>query len=274
MRAIDHGWGVARAQVGLGDLSRLRGDHADAQRRYAEALTYLRDIDARPEIARCLSGLGRVALDLDELPLARARLTESLRLCRSIGTRIGVARGLESFAALAAREGDAERAVLLSAASVALREVAGLRATTGAWADAYLEAAGGLPADTVARLRARGRALSAEQAIALAIEASAGQAAETPAATEAVEAVEAGIGAGPPSPVGPVGPLTARELEIASFVEQGRSNKAIAEELVISSATVARHVANIMRKLGFHTRAEIAAWVAARKPRGRHRASG
>jgi len=37
MRSIDHRWGVARAQVGLADLARLHGDHADAQRRYAEA---------------------------------------------------------------------------------------------------------------------------------------------------------------------------------------------------------------------------------------------
>lgn len=247
MRSIDHRWGVARVQVGLGDLARLRGDHADAQRRYAEALTYLREIEDRPEVARCLSGLGRVALDLGDLPLARTHLTESLRLCRTIGTRIGVARGLESLAALAAHEGDVERAVLLTAASVALREVAGLRAAPGAWADRYLKAADG-PEAEAARLRARGHALSGEEAIALAL--TTGESAE-----QALEAAEADLGAGQPNA------LTPRELEIASLVAQGRSNKAIARELVISPATVARHVANIMGKLGFHARAQIAAWI-------------
>jgi DNA-binding NarL/FixJ family response regulator len=33
---------------------------------------------------------------------------------------------------------------------------------------------------------------------------------------------------------------------------------------VISPATVARHVANIMSKLGFRSRAQIAAWITER----------
>jgi predicted ATPase/DNA-binding NarL/FixJ family response regulator len=246
MRSIDHRWGVARAQVGLGDLARLNGDYADAQRRYADALIYLREIDARPEVARCLSGLGRMALDLGDLELARAHMTESLRLCRAIGTRIGVARGLESFVALAAREGDAERAVLLTAASAALRAESGLPAMSGARAGRYARAASGLGDDELARLRVRGRELTAEQAIAIAIEARAGR-------TATADRVASGSGA--PSP------LTPRELELAALVARGSSNRAIAEELVISPATVARHIANIMAKLDFRSRAQIATWI-------------
>ena len=44
----------------------------------------------------------------------------------------------------------------------------------------------------------------------------------------------------------------------------GLSNRAIAEELVISPATVARHIANIMDKLGYTSRAQIAVWAAER----------
>jgi len=66
------------------------------------------------------------------------------------------ARGLESFAALAAREGDAELALLLSAASAALREESGLPAISGARADRYAKVAAGLSADAIARLRTRG----------------------------------------------------------------------------------------------------------------------
>jgi len=40
----------------------------------------------------------------------------------------------------------------------------------------------------------------------------------------------------------------------------GGSLREIAEELVISPATAARHVANILAKLGFTSRAQIAAW--------------
>jgi DNA-binding NarL/FixJ family response regulator len=63
----------------------------------------------------------------------------------------------------------------------------------------------------------------------------------------------------------PASLLTRRELEVAAHVADGRSNKAIAEELVISPATVARHIANIMAKLGFRSRAQIAAWTVDRR---------
>jgi DNA-binding CsgD family transcriptional regulator len=54
--------------------------------------------------------------------------------------------------------------------------------------------------------------------------------------------------------------LSPREQEIARLAADGWSNKAIAAELVISPATAARHVANIMLKLDFHSRSQIATW--------------
>jgi len=56
--------------------------------------------------------------------------------------------------------------------------------------------------------------------------------------------------------------LTPRESEIVALIVRGRSNKGIADDLVISPATAARHVANILAKLGFTSRAQIAAWAA------------
>ena len=56
--------------------------------------------------------------------------------------------------------------------------------------------------------------------------------------------------------------LTPREREIAALIARGLSNRAIGDELYITRATAARHVANMMTKLGFNTRAQIAAWVA------------
>ena len=58
------------------------------------------------------------------------------------------------------------------------------------------------------------------------------------------------------------GGLTPREREIVALIAEGHSNKAIGEELVISPATAARHVANILLKLGFSSRAQVAAWAA------------
>jgi DNA-binding CsgD family transcriptional regulator len=62
----------------------------------------------------------------------------------------------------------------------------------------------------------------------------------------------------------PPSSLTHREYEIAELVGGGLSNKAIAAELSISHTTAARHVANIMAKLGFNSRSQIAAWIANR----------
>jgi len=255
MRSIDHLWGVARAELGLGDLARLRGDPGGAHARYLEALAILREIDARPDIARCLAGLARVALDLGSVGQARQHLAESLQLSHSTGSRIGVARGLEAFAALAGAEDRPELAVQLTAAASALREAAGFPTLSGARTERYLAPARRLGEPVIARLWAQGLAMGSDAAVALALsapqEANGGRDAVTLAAVGTYE-----VAAAPP------GTLTPREYQVAALVASGRSNKAIAEELVISPATVARHVANIMAKLGFTSRVQIAAWAA------------
>jgi two-component system response regulator NreC len=51
--------------------------------------------------------------------------------------------------------------------------------------------------------------------------------------------------------------LTDREQEVLTFLAEGKSNDEIAEALVISPKTVARHRENIMHKLNLHSRAEL-----------------
>jgi DNA-binding NarL/FixJ family response regulator len=54
-----------------------------------------------------------------------------------------------------------------------------------------------------------------------------------------------------------------------ALIAEGHSNRAIGEKLVISPATAARHVANILLKLGFSSRAQVAAWATREKPQRR-----
>ena len=54
--------------------------------------------------------------------------------------------------------------------------------------------------------------------------------------------------------------LTARERMVASQIAQGKTNRDIAETLVLSERTVETHVANILGKLGFASRAQVAVW--------------
>ena len=58
------------------------------------------------------------------------------------------------------------------------------------------------------------------------------------------------------------GGLTVREREIAALIAAGKSNRAIADVLVVSERTVEGHVAHILAKLDFASRAQIAVWAA------------
>ncbi|MFI2513550.1 LuxR C-terminal-related transcriptional regulator [Streptomyces tubercidicus] len=55
-------------------------------------------------------------------------------------------------------------------------------------------------------------------------------------------------------------PLTRREKEVIDLLAHGLTNKEIATKLVISPRTVGAHVANILGKLGFTSRTQIATW--------------
>jgi DNA-binding NarL/FixJ family response regulator len=55
----------------------------------------------------------------------------------------------------------------------------------------------------------------------------------------------------------PKDPLTPRESQVVKLIAEGRSNREIAAELVISDKTVERHRANILEKLGMHDRVEL-----------------
>lgn len=76
------------------------------------------------------------------------------------------------------------------------------------------------------------------------------------------------LGAGPAllevsqllQPDAPPGGLTAREVQVLRLVAAGRSNAAIAAELVLSEKTVARHLSNIFGKLDVGSRTAAAAY--------------
>ena len=57
----------------------------------------------------------------------------------------------------------------------------------------------------------------------------------------------------------PIGPLTTREREILELIDEGFSNKQIAQRLRIELPTVKNHVHHILVKLGVSRRAEAAA---------------
>ena len=56
------------------------------------------------------------------------------------------------------------------------------------------------------------------------------------------------------------GGLTEREREVAVLIAKGKSNREIADQLVVSYRTVETHVRAILSKLAFSSRAQIAVW--------------
>ncbi|WP_181019776.1 LuxR C-terminal-related transcriptional regulator [Nonomuraea typhae] len=241
-------WGMALAVIGLAQIAAGRGDLEAAARHYQYAQELLDPLDHRGERIRCLTGLGRVAAELGDFDTARRRLAESLALSSGLGQRAVAVELVDAFADLALRQGEHARAVRLMAAASALRERMGgalLLGMSGAKIQELLAPARRTLGETlVAQLWAEGRTLPWHQALDYAVR---GEPQRPPSL------------AAPPA-VTPYGTLTEREREIAGLIARGLSNRKLAEELVISPATVARHVSNILAKLGFTSRTQVATW--------------
>jgi predicted ATPase/DNA-binding CsgD family transcriptional regulator len=109
------------------------------------------------------------------------------------------------------------------------------------------------------RAHRRGGELSMEEAVAYAL----GKTRE-PAVTRPVEVASASASASASDEV----LLTRREMQVAALIAQGRTNRQIAERLVIAQRTAEGHVERILVKLGFTNRSQVAAWFSTRRAEG------
>jgi len=100
------------------------------------------------------------------------------------------------------------------------------------------------------------RALGDDDTAALELEAARGDFANLGAAPDLTRVDELTRRASPIDAHG----LTPREHEVLRLIAAGKTNKAIAAELVLSERTVDRHVSNIFTKLGLSSRAAATAY--------------
>ena len=267
-------WGGAQIQYGMGTVARARGDADMAVRHFEDAAEIFREVGAWLEIARCLAGVGWVALVRGDLGLARTRLAESLRINQACGQRLGMARGLEAFAALAAARQQPDQAARLAGAATQLRESLGHLGSSSAGIGSRVEellelARDRLGAAAAAALFAEGREMTADDAVGYALGSHIETAGGLPGVPgHAIDTDRPGAAAWADPARRAASPLTAREHEIVVLIARGLTNREIADELVISPATAARHVANILSKLGFTSRTQVASWAARHEPPG------
>ncbi|MBP2478564.1 non-specific serine/threonine protein kinase [Crossiella equi] len=85
----------------------------------------------------------------------------------------------------------------------------------------------------------------------------------TQAASRLADAVAHVLGEGAPRHEAQAepAPLSRREQQVAELVAAGLSNRNIAERLNIAPRTAETHVNNVLNKLGFNSRARLAAWI-------------
>ncbi|MEV6360531.1 protein kinase domain-containing protein [Nocardia asteroides] len=179
---------------------------------------------------------------------AMTALEEGARLSRQAGDPVGMARCLQTVAWIEAdRHHERRAAVLLGAADRIWHEIGGPtagflnRLDDHTRCERHTRRALGDP-EFEKRFR-RGYGMGALDAATYAFE---GEAAdeEPPLSAE-------------------IARLTPRERQVAELVAEGLSNRAIAATLVIAPRTAEGHVERILTKLGFTSRAQIAAWFVA-----------
>jgi len=180
---------------------------------------------------------------------AKPLFAEALPIARLIDDRVSQFHLLDATACLAAGSGQARLAAQLLGAGATVGAGAGAGARVMPFLAPLVEQAESSAIAALGRSRFDaaflvGSRLDRDAAVRLALGGS------SEATGDAPERADAGL-------------LSKREGEVARLVADGLTNKEIGGRLFISEHTVDSHVRAIMNKLGFDSRARIAAWVAA-----------
>jgi len=224
----------------------FQGDREGAEAASSEGARRSREVGDLYMLGQMLHNLGLAAIMGGDLQASKPRFMEALRAAREVDDRAAQCFVLNALGWHAANSGQAS----LSAQLLGAAEAAGARAGTGV-AGPFVPMVAAAKESAIATLGATkyeavfeaGKRLDRSAAVRLAL----GEA-------EPIEGMASGDGG--------AGVLAKRELEIARLIAEGLSNKQIAARLFISDRTVATHVGNILNKLGFNTRAQVASWMA------------
>jgi predicted ATPase/DNA-binding SARP family transcriptional activator/DNA-binding CsgD family transcriptional regulator len=243
---------IGQALLNLGYTVLLQGDHERARALSEEALAFAHELGSAGVaiIPETLVNVGLAALGQGDYEYAATSFKEALIVSEEIGRKPTTINTLEGIASLAGNQGEATRSAHLWGAAEAAREVTGIALPPGErklHGPHLASARSRLGEAAWEEALAEGRAMSLEESAEYALS----KEADRPVAT---------IGQDPSAQDEPMGDLTPREQEVALLVARGLTNRQISRELGISERTAGNHVAKILKKLGLHSRTQIASW--------------
>jgi predicted ATPase/class 3 adenylate cyclase/DNA-binding CsgD family transcriptional regulator len=250
--ALNNQQGRADCLSHLGAAAFYQGNYVVAQTLHEQALVIWRALGDIEGVAYALYNLGDVLLAQSEHAAAALRYTESLTAAMELEWPWGIVSAVEGAAGLAAFHARPRAALRLAGFAAQLRTTIAIPLAP---ARAHLLAQRLDPAQQALSEPARaaawagGEALTLEQAVAESFAELAKISVDITRLDTAPEPTRAALGG-----------LTAREREVAILIAQGQSNRAIAASLVVGVKTVEAHTSRILTKLGFSSRAQIAAW--------------
>jgi ATP/maltotriose-dependent transcriptional regulator MalT len=257
---------VGMAYYELGEVRRCRGDLAGAEAAYADA--HSNGLDPHPGLALVWVAQGKAGLALESLAAAAASTVDPLAKARLWAALVdaAIAAGNHDAACAAADELDAAATAYASAGLVAAARHArgqALLATGDAAGAARSRAAArdewqalGAPYRVAPARGARAHALAQQGDD----EAAERESAAAEATFAALGVTAQGSGLTGRGAANRPGGLTPREVEVLGQVARGLSNREVADVLVLSEKTVARHLANVFTKLGVSSRTAAAAF--------------
>jgi non-specific serine/threonine protein kinase len=235
--------------------ARRYGDWARSAAHAQESLDLARRAGHPRAIALALLEVGHALDPLRRPGDAMQRYLEALDVASRANDQGRIAAGLQGVALASCGQGELAKAARLLGAAEVLFEATGIEYAPTSVAEqtvmgrTIVTLLTGLGREAFGQAWAEGRRMPRSQAVDYAL----------------------GRTALPDMPVAPVptagqpqdqNPLTPREREVAALIAQGFSNREIAAKLVVSERTVDAHLQHILNKLGFHSRAQVAAWVA------------
>lgn len=239
--------------ITLATARQLLGDYEGSMPLLEESLALAQALQYEDGMYNSLGVTARVYRARGDFAQATRVYNQAMAQNWKTGYTFRLAFGLEFYAVLATLQKQVERAARLWGAAHALRQVAGVPRPTSQqdYAEYERDTLSQLGQDRFARLYAEGAAMPLEQAVEYAMTAPMPDVAPTPDQSVMPDKV----------PKQEFGGLTSRECDIGMLIAQGKSNREIAEQLVLSERTVETHIGNILSKLHFRSRTQIAAWI-------------